>query len=218
MLLAKGLRLSYGRTRALVDASVEVGPAESVALVGPSGSGKSSILHCLAGLLQPDAGAVAFDGQPLPADDDLRSDLRRTRFGFVFQFAELVPELTLRENIALPLHLNRVPRGEVRRRVAEIVEALGLEEHADRRPARVSGGQAQRAAIGRAVAHRPSVIFADEPTGSLDAENGAVALELMLRLAREEAAALLLVTHDPAIAAHADRVVEVVDGRTASVR
>jgi putative ABC transport system ATP-binding protein len=218
MLRAEGLRLAYGPTQALVDASVEVGPAESVALVGPSGSGKSSILHCLAGLLQPDGGAVEFHGEPLPADDDLRSDLRRERFGFVFQFAELVPELTLRENIALPLHLNRVPRGEVRRRVAEIVEALGLEEHADRRPARVSGGQAQRAALGRAVAHRPSVIFADEPTGSLDAENGTVALDVMLRLAREEAAALLLVTHDPAIAARADHVVQVVDGRTVPTR
>jgi putative ABC transport system ATP-binding protein len=121
--------------------------------------------------------------------------------------------LTLRENVALTLEINGVPRRERRAKVHELIERLGLSAHADRRPARVSGGQAQRAAVARAVAHRPAVVFADEPTGALDSRNGAIVLDLLVRLARDDGSAVVLVTHDERVAARADRVVRMNDGR-----
>jgi putative ABC transport system ATP-binding protein len=139
--------------------------------------------------------------------------VRRQHFGFVFQFAELVPELSLRDNISLPLELLRVPRRERQERVEHLLAKLDLSEHADRRPSQVSGGQAQRAAVGRALVHRPSVVFADEPTGSLDSRNGQVVLELFLAASRDIGAAVVLVTHDPNVASWADREVVVRDGR-----
>jgi putative ABC transport system ATP-binding protein len=139
--------------------------------------------------------------------------LRRRRFGFVFQSAELVPELSLRENISLPLELLKVPGRERRRRVDELIERLGLSDQASRRPALVSGGQAQRAAVARAIAHRPEMVFADEPTGSVDSANGTAILDTFVTLAREHGTAVALVTHDPGIASRADRVVELRDGR-----
>jgi putative ABC transport system ATP-binding protein len=199
---------------ALAGASATIAPGEIVALVGPSGSGKSSLLYCLAGLIPPDQGKVTFNGVDLVAlSDDERSDLRREHFGFVFQFGELVPELTLRENIALTLELNGVPRRERRATVRDLIDRLDLSAHADRRPVRVSGGQAQRAALARAVAHRPAVVFADEPTGALDSRNGAIVLDLLVRLARDDGSAVVLVTHDERVAARADRVIRMNDGR-----
>jgi putative ABC transport system ATP-binding protein len=193
--------------------SVEVKAGESVALVGPSGSGKTTLLYCLAGLLQPDSGTVAFKGKDLGAlGDDGRTELRQRAFGFVFQSAELVPELTLRENISLPLELNRVPAKERRTRVDGLLERLGLGEHADRRAVRVSGGQAQRAAVARAIVHRPAVVFADEPTGALDSANGAVVVDLLWELAKEQQSAIVLVTHDQELARRADRTVTLLDG------
>jgi putative ABC transport system ATP-binding protein len=213
-LVADQIHLTYGDTVALAGASATVAPGEIVAIVGPSGSGKSSLLYCIAGLISPDQGKVTFNGIDLLAlTDDERSDLRRSHFGFVFQFADLVPELTLRENVALTLEINGVPRRERRAKVHELIERLGLSAHADRRPARVSGGQAQRAAVARAVAHRPAVVFADEPTGALDSRNGAIVLDLLVRLARDDGSAVVLVTHDERVAARADRVVRMNDGR-----
>lgn len=215
MLSANDLALRYGATVALASADATVAPGEVVAFTGPSGSGKTSLLYCLSGLIRPDSGAIEFDGaQVHRLSDRERSDLRRTRFGFVFQFAELVPELTLRENIELPLELNRADRRARRERAAELIDRFGLSECAGRRPASVSGGQAQRAAVARALAHRPAVVFADEPTGSLDAENGAVVLEAMLDSARADGTAVALVTHSELVAAKADRVIAVRDGRT----
>lgn len=160
MLSAEEVTLSFGKTVALAGASATVHRGEVLALVGPSGSGKSTMLYCMAGLLQPDGGKVEFDGKVLTKlGDDARSDLRRREFGFVFQFAELVPELSLRENVALPLELNGVPRRQREARVDELLDRLGITEQADRRPAKVSGGQAQRAAVARAMAHRPRVLF-----------------------------------------------------------
>ncbi|GGQ60893.1 ABC transporter ATP-binding protein [Couchioplanes caeruleus subsp. azureus] len=173
------------------------------------------MLYCLAGILQPDSGEVLFNGRDLcRMSDDERSDVRRRHFGFVFQFADLVPELTLRENIELPLTLNGVGRRDRRKRVAELVETLGLQGQAGRRPAFVSGGQAQRAAVARALAHRPAVLFADEPTGALDTENGAVVFNALIELANGSGAAVVLVTHDNALAARAHRVVTMRDGKT----
>ncbi|MEE3920728.1 ATP-binding cassette domain-containing protein [Micromonospora sp. BRA006-A] len=159
MLSARDIGLSYGSTVALAGASATVAEGSVVALVGPSGSGKSSMLYCMAGLLRPNAGEILFkDVRIDELSENARADLRRKEFGFVFQFAELVPELTLRQNIALPLELNNVARATVKGRVTELVELLGIADQADRRPAQVSGGQAQRAAVARAIAHRPSML------------------------------------------------------------
>ncbi|WSA89981.1 ABC transporter ATP-binding protein [Micromonospora sp. NBC_01796] len=213
VLSAENLTLSYGSTVALANASATVHRGEVVAFVGPSGSGKSTMLYCMAGLLHPDGGKVSFDGVDLTKlDDPSRSDLRRRDFGFVFQFAELVPELSLRENIMLPLELNGVGRRDRRARVEELLQQLGIEEQADRRPAKVSGGQAQRAAVARAMAHRPRVLFADEPTGALDSQNGVVVLDALLKLASVDDTAVVLVTHDPQVAGRAHRTVRMHDG------
>jgi putative ABC transport system ATP-binding protein len=215
LLSATDISLSYGDTTALAKASAVVAPGEVLALVGPSGSGKSTMLYCLAGLLKSDSGVVELDGRDLcRMSDDERSDVRRQHFGFVFQFADLVPELTLRENIELPLILNKIARRERRTRVDELLERLGLTGEAERRPAFVSGGQAQRAAVARAIVHRPAVLFADEPTGALDTDNGALVFDALLELADVTGSAVVLVTHDNTLAARAHRVVLMRDGRT----
>ena len=218
VLVGSGLRLGYGSTVALAGVDVSVAAGDVLAVTGRSGSGKSSLLYCLAGLVAPDEGSVMFDGVDLArAPVDVRAAVRRRHFGFVFQFAELVPELTLRENIGLPLELNGT-RGRARRaRVDELVEVLGLAEHADRRPSRVSGGQAQRAAVARAVAHSPQVLFADEPTGALDTQNAELVLASLLTLAREAGTAIVLVTHDERVAERAPARVEMRDGRAYDV-
>lgn len=213
MLGATDLVLSYGETIALANANIAVRAGESVALVGPSGSGKSSLLYCLAGLLAPDHGEVLFNGVDLTQlTDGERSDVRRTQFGFVFQFSDLVPELTLRENISIVLEINGVGRSERRTRVDELVNALGIDGCADRRPAKVSGGQAQRAAVARAMAHRPKVVFADEPTGALDSANSVIVLDALLDLARRDGTTVVIVTHDPNVASKADRIIAMSDG------
>lgn len=213
-MVAESVRLSFGSTVALTAAEARIAKGTVTAIVGPSGSGKSTFLYCLAGLLLPDAGTVSFRGRDLSdLSDDQRSDLRRSSFGFVFQSADLVPELTLAENIELPLELNRVSRPNRKRRVADLVRQLGLDNHAGRRAAQVSGGQAQRAAVARAIAHRPAVVFADEPTGALDSANGQAVLGELIRLARTDGAAVVLVTHDREIAQSADAVLSMSDGR-----
>lgn len=214
MLTASGVRLSYGSSVALAGASVSVEPGEIVAITGSSGSGKTSLLYCLAGLVRPTYGTVSFAGQDLATcNREVLSAIRRKSFGFVFQFAELVPELTLRENVSLPLELLGVRAGARRARVEGLLAELGLAEHAGRRPAQVSGGQAQRAATARALVHRPRVVFADEPTGSLDNENGGRVLQALIELSRSSDAAVVLVTHDEKVALTADRVVHMSDGR-----
>lgn len=207
--------MSYGDTVALVSASATVHAGEAVAITGASGSGKTTLLYCMAGLLRPQGGTVSFLDRVLDTMPESElSRLRRTSFGFVFQSAELVPEFTLRENVALPLEILGVHRKERRARVSELLDRLGLSDHADRRPSQVSGGQAQRAAVARALVHRPAVVFADEPTGALDSENTQIVLATLLALTKDHASALLLVTHDPDVASVADRVIHVTDGRT----
>ncbi|MGS2618725.1 ABC transporter ATP-binding protein [Micromonospora sp. LZ34] len=215
LLAAEDLHRSFGPTRALAGASLRVDRGEVVAVMGSSGSGKSTLLHCLAGIVRPDSGRVLFAGRDLAALSDAeRSALRREAFGFVFQFGQLVPELTCLENVALPLRLARVDRRQAERRAAEWLDRLEVGEVAGKRPGEVSGGQGQRIAVARALVTRPEVIFADEPTGALDSLNGERVMKLLTGAARETGAAVVLVTHEARVAAYSDREVVVRDGRT----
>ncbi|GGL18793.1 ABC transporter ATP-binding protein [Sphaerisporangium melleum] len=215
LLVAADLHKSYGPTPALEGASLAVWAGEVVAIMGPSGSGKSTLLHCLAGIVVPDSGQVRYDGRELSGmPDAARSALRRTRFGFVFQFGQLVPELTCVENVALPLRLERVPRREAERRAAQWLDRLEVGDVAGKRPGEVSGGQGQRVAVARALVTTPQVVFADEPTGALDSLNGERVMRLLTAAARETGAAVVLVTHEPRVAGYSDREVVVRDGRT----
>ncbi len=216
MLVGEGLVRRFGMTEALRGIDVEIRQGEIVAVMGPSGSGKSTLLHCLAGILRPDAGRVTFDGRRIDnLGEGERSRLRRTAFGFVFQFGQLVPELPAVENVALPLLLDGVPR----RRAIAVAEAmfpkLGLDGLESRRPGEMSGGQEQRVAVARALVTEPAVIFADEPTGSLDSLAGEQVMELLTEAARAARVTVILVTHEPRIAAYADRELIVRDGRLA---
>jgi putative ABC transport system ATP-binding protein len=214
---AQDLVLSFGETPALRDASLSVQRGEIVAVMGPSGSGKSTLLHCLAGILVPAAGRVIFDGQRIDAlREEQRSRLRRDRFGFVFQFGQLVPELTAEENVALPLLLGGMRRQQALARARSWFARLELDGLESHRTGEMSGGQAQRVALARGMVAQPDVLFADEPTGSLDSLTGELVMNLMTSVAREEAITVVLVTHEPRVAAYADREVIVRDGRVAS--
>ncbi|MCX4390578.1 ABC transporter ATP-binding protein [Micromonospora peucetia] len=215
LLVAEDLHRSFGPTRALDGASLRVHPGEVLAVMGSSGSGKSTLLHCLAGIVRPDSGRVRYAGRDLAALTDVeRSALRREEFGFVFQFGQLVPELTCLENVALPLRLARVGRREAERRAAEWLNRLEVTEVAGKRPGEVSGGQGQRVAVARALVTGPRVVFADEPTGALDSLNGERVMRLLTAAARDSGAAVVLVTHEARVAAYSDREVVVRDGRT----
>ena len=214
LLAARGVARSFGTTQALRGADVEITAGEIVAIMGPSGSGKSTLLHCLAGILTPDAGEVWFDGDRLDEmGDRARTRLRRQRFGFVFQFGQLVPELPAVENVALPLLLEGRPRAQALAEAAPWFEKLRLDGLERRRPGELSGGEAQRVALARALVTRPDVIFADEPTGSLDSLAGELVMDLLVDSAREQGATVLVVTHEARVAAYADREVVVRDGR-----
>jgi putative ABC transport system ATP-binding protein len=210
---ARDVVKSFGQTPALRGASAAVSPGEILAVMGPSGSGKSTLLHCLAGIFTPDRGEVWFDGQRLDTLGEAeRTRLRRTAFGFVFQFGQLVPELTAADNVALPLLLNRVRRRAAYRTVGTWLDRLGLADKGSNRTGELSGGEAQRVAVARALALQPRLIFADEPTGSLDSLTGEKVMNLLTGLAREAGTTVVLVTHDARVAAYADRVVMVRDG------
>ena len=217
MISARDLVLSFGETPALRGASFSAQRGEIVAVMGPSGSGKSTLLHCIAGILVPDSGEVSFDGERVDTmREQARSRLRRDRFGFVFQFGQLVPELTAEENVALPLLLGGTRREEALRAARawfERMELDGLERH---RAGEMSGGQAQRVALARGLVAHPDVLFADEPTGSLDSLTGELVMGLMTSVAREEGTTVVLVTHEPRVAAYADREVIVRDGKVTS--
>ncbi|WP_372457904.1 ABC transporter ATP-binding protein [Streptantibioticus parmotrematis] len=215
LLTATGLRKTYGTTPALDEADFSISPGEVVAVMGPSGSGKSTLLHCLAGIVRPDAGVVRYRDRELSAMPDAeRSRLRRDEFGFVFQFGQLVPELTCLENVALPLRLGGVRRKEAERRATEWLERLEVAEVTRQRPGEVSGGQGQRVAVARALVTEPRVVFADEPTGALDSLNGERVMRLLTSAARDTGAAVVLVTHEARVAAYSDREVVVRDGRS----
>jgi len=211
---AREVHLSFGPTPALRGASLAVAAGEVVAVMGPSGSGKSTLLHCLAGILIPDDGEIYFDGRRTDLlGETERSGLRRDRFGFVFQFGQLVPELTTEENIALPLLLSGVRRSAALAQARGWLERLELDGLQQRRSGELSGGQAQRVALGRGLVAQPTVLFADEPTGSLDSLTGERMMELLSAAVREQGTTVVLVTHEPRVAAYADREVMVRDGR-----
>ncbi|MFE2016827.1 ABC transporter ATP-binding protein [Streptomyces sp. NPDC059499] len=215
LLVARDLRKTYGSTAALDGASFSVHPGEVVAVMGPSGSGKSTLLHCLAGIITPDSGSVTYAGRELSEMPDAqRSALRRSDFGFVFQFGQLVPELTCVENVALPLRLNGTRRKEAERMALRWMERLEVDDLVAQRPGEVSGGQGQRVAVARALVASPKVVFADEPTGALDSLNGERIMELLTECARTAGTAVVLVTHEARVAAYSDRDIVVRDGRS----
>jgi putative ABC transport system ATP-binding protein len=222
ILEARSLELSFGPTPALRGADLVVDRGELVAIMGPSGSGKTTLLHCLAGILVPDAGEVWFDatGKDGVRVDTLgeteRSALRRDRFGFVFQFGQLVPELTAEENVALPLLLSGVKRGPALDAARSWFERLELDGLEHRRSGELSGGQAQRVALARGLVAQPPVLFADEPTGALDSLTGEKVMDLLSVAAREQGTTVVLVTHEARVAAYADRLVLVRDGKVTS--
>jgi putative ABC transport system ATP-binding protein len=213
LIAALDVHVSFGSTPALRGASVSVSSGELLAIMGPSGSGKSTLLHCLAGIFRPDSGEVRYDGRRMDTRPDAaRSKLRRTDFGFVFQFGQLIPELTATDNIAMPLLLGGVRRGAAYRRAESWLSRMELADLGRRRTGELSGGQAQRVAIARALVAGPKVLFADEPTGSLDTLAGERVMGVLADTAREEGVTVVLVTHDARIAAYADREVIVRDG------
>ncbi|MDT7785417.1 MAG: putative transport system ATP-binding protein [Pseudonocardiales bacterium] len=218
LLRAESLIKSFGKTHALDGAGITIREGEVVAVMGPSGSGKSTLLHCLAGILPPDSGTVHYCDRDLTAmNDSARSELRRTEFGFVFQFGQLVPELTCLENVALPLRLSGMKRKDAERAARDWLARLEVDGVAGQRPGETSGGQGQRVAVARALVTGPKVIFADEPTGALDSLNGERVMHLLTTAARETGAAVVLVTHEARVAAYSDREVVVRDGRSRDV-
>jgi putative ABC transport system ATP-binding protein len=206
MLVAKDVGVSFGSTCVLTDASLEVYESEVVSIMGPSGSGKSTFLACLAGIVVPQQGHVSFRGTDLGAlSADRRGRIRLHEFGFIFQFGDLVPELTLVENVELPLRFSGLRPIEARRMALQAMDLLGVAVLAHRRTFAVSGGELQRVAVARALVHSPAVVFADEPTGALDEYNGGLVLDLLLEAAPIRNSSVVLVTHDPEVAARAGR-------------
>ena len=213
-LRAHQITKSFGDVRALDRVSLEIPAGQSVSVMGPSGSGKSTLLHCLAGILRPDDGDVTLGGDPVSlASDAARSRLRLNRMGFVFQYGQLLPELTALDNVALPLLLVGCPRAEAFTRARDQLGRLGLGDMEQRHPGQLSGGQAHRVAIARALVGRPSVVLADEPTGALDQAAGAEMMRVLTSTVGAAGASLVVVTHDAGVAAWCQRHVEIVDGR-----
>jgi putative ABC transport system ATP-binding protein len=199
-----------------VDLAVEAG--EFVAITGASGSGKSTLLHMLGGITRPSAGRVLLEGTDLATlDDDALAEIRRRRIGFVFQRYNLLPELSLSENVALPLVLDGTPDARCRSAARAALEAVGMGHRAEHRPDALSGGEQQRGAIARALVTDPAIVLADEPTGALDSVNSGLVLDLLQRLVRERQQTVIMVTHDAGIAAAAGRIVRMKDGRVVEV-
>jgi len=213
-LSARGVSKNFGEVHALREVSIDIPAGQSVSVMGPSGSGKSTLLHCLAGILMPDAGDVSLGDEPVSLSSDAaRSRLRLERMGFVFQDGQLLPELPALENVALPLLLLGRPRAEAFGRAADWLDRLGLGGLERRRPGQLSGGQAHRVAIARAMVGSPAVVLADEPTGALDQATGAEVMRVLTATAKGAGASLVVVTHDLTVARWCERHVEIVDGR-----
>lgn len=214
LIQARGIHKSFGRTEALRGIDLDVHRGEVLAIMGPSGSGKSTLLHCIAGVIVPDAGTVTVDDVEISSlGEQRRSRLRLTEFGFVFQFGQLLPDLNALDNVAIPLLLAGMKRRDALGHARDWLGRLGLTGLGRKLPAELSGGEAQRVAIARALAPRPKVVFADEPTGSLDSLAAENVMTGLLGLVRESQTTVVIITHDPRTAAYADREVIVRDGR-----
>ncbi|EST38529.1 hypothetical protein N566_07010 [Streptomycetaceae bacterium MP113-05] len=218
MVVVDGLHRTYGSgstaVRALRGVSLTVPRGRLVAVRGRSGSGKTTLLNLVGGLDTPDEGRVTVDGTDLTALSESRLlELRRDRIGFVFQGFGLLPVLTAAENVGVPLRLRRAPVAEREERVALLLSLVGLADHAGQRPGELSGGQQQRVAVARALANRPRLLIADEPTGQLDTETGLAVMELLRAVVRSEQVTALVATHDEALLGLADEVLELTDGR-----
>lgn len=214
----RAVRKHYGEGEGLVkavdDVSLQVGKGEFLSLMGPSGSGKSTLLHMMGGLDRPDAGSVVLAGKPLDElPDEQLARVRRREIGFVFQFFNLMPNLTARENVALPLLLDGHKESRVWPRVDELLEHFNIVDKMHRRPAQLSGGQMQRVAIARALVAQPRLLLADEPTGNLDTATGQDVLSLLKASQAQFGQTIVMVTHDPKAAAYGDRIVTLRDGK-----
>ena len=213
MLELNDITKSFTQQRVLEGISLNIGPGESVAIMGPSGSGKSTLLHCMSGVLVPDHGEVRFNGRDIASlDDATRSQLRLDHFGFIFQDGQLMPELTAKENVALPQIMRGESRSKAHAEATDMLTRLGLGSFVDRFPGQLSGGQGQRVAIARALAGPPSVVFADEPTAALDQATGHEVMQQITAVTKKFGVTLVLVTHDPKIAQWCDRRIEIRDG------
>lgn len=204
---------NYGGSDVLSGISLTINPGETVAIMGPSGSGKSTLLHCMSGVLTPSQGTITFGDTVLSELNDApRSRLRLQHFGFVFQDGQLLPELSNLDNVALPAMLTGKSRVQARRSAQELLDKLGLGFIAERHPGQVSGGQAQRVAVARALVTNPAIVFADEPTGALDQSTGHEVMQLLTSLVRRSGSTLVMVTHDAKVADWMARRVEIRDG------
>jgi putative ABC transport system ATP-binding protein len=198
----------------LQNAQAEFQPGEMTVILGKSGSGKSTLLNLISGIDAPDSGQIWVDGQDLTAlGERERTLFRRARIGFIFQFFNLIPTLTVGENVSLPLELNRLPRAQAYKKAQELLETVGLGDRWETFPEKLSGGEQQRVALARALVHDPLLILADEPTGNLDEETGVQVISLLVRLAREQKRTLLMVTHSREAASHADRILQLSHGQ-----
>ena len=203
----------------LQNAQAEFHSGEITAVLGKSGSGKSTLLNLISGIDQPDGGQIWVDGQDLTVlSEHDRTLFRRARIGFIFQFFNLIPTLTVGENVSLPLELNRIPRSRADERAQDMLEAVGLLDRWKTFPEKLSGGEQQRVALARALVHDPLLILADEPTGNLDEETGAQVIALLARLTREQKRTLVIVTHSLEATAHADYVLRLSHGQLVSER
>lgn len=213
MIEVKNIKKSFGQLEVLRDVCVTISDGEIVAIVGPSGAGKTTLLQIAGTLDKPDSGQVTYDGvDVLSLPEKKLSEFRNRHIGFVFQFHQLLPEFTALENVAIPALIKGDKQSDAFKRAAELIDYLGLSERANHKPAALSGGEKQRISVARALINKPEVIFADEPSGSLDSKNKEELHRLFLNLRKEFGQTFVIVTHDESLAAMSDRVLKMRDG------